>query len=76
MTFPDKLRAKLGWLDTGSIVSVITESTREVKIIPYTKLLQKSIDWKKLLLQIERVRSYKGKRGNLSQFIVQDRESH
>lgn len=76
LTIPDELRQKLDWLTEGSVVSVSTDLTNTVKITPYTKHEEKKIDWKKLRIQIERVRSFKGKRGNLSQFIIEDRESH
>jgi len=75
LTIPDNIREYVDWLGTNSIVS-IEASKKEIKIIPYQNIQEKKVDWKKLWAQIKRVRSYKGKRGNLSKMIVEDRMQH
>lgn len=75
LTIPDRIRSELNWVDVGSIVKV-KASADEIKILPYDKKTEKEINWKKLWEQIKLVRSFKGKRGSLSEFIIKDRESH
>ncbi len=42
-------------------------------IIPEKK---EAVDWEKIWLNIDLSRSYKGKKGNLTSFIVTDRQIH
>lgn len=74
LTIPKKLRKRLDWLSEGSLVSVLS-SLEEVKIMPYRELSGK-VDWKSIWDKVRLARSFKGKKGNLSQFIIRDRSSH
>jgi len=74
LTIPKKLRKRLDWLSEGSLVSVLS-SLGEVKIMPYRKSSEK-VNWKGIWDKVRLARSFKGEKGNLSQFIIQDRSSH
>ncbi|MBI2641665.1 hypothetical protein HYW87_03670 [Candidatus Roizmanbacteria bacterium] len=74
LTIPEKIRGVLKWSSPNSVVSLATVSGNELIIRPYER--QKVTDWMKIWENIRKSRSYKGKRGNLSGFIVLDRESH
>ncbi|OGG02948.1 hypothetical protein A2W14_02105 [Candidatus Gottesmanbacteria bacterium RBG_16_37_8] len=74
LTIPDNIRESISWLKTGSPISMIV-SEDEIKIKPFQQK-EKALDWQYMWRQIELTRSFKGKKGNLSQFIVKDRETH
>lgn len=75
MTIPDEIREKSSWLTADSVVTLQRLGDETLLLRPYVS--QKTPDdWKKLWKMIRRVRSFKGARGNLSQFIVKDRETH
>lgn len=77
ITIPDKIRNDLSWLNTGSVVHVITLNRQTVVVKPYNPdESKKSVNWNKIWDLISLSRSFKGKRGNLSEFIVNDRETH
>jgi len=76
LTLPDEIRDKISWLSPGSAVIITTSSKNEIKIIPYQRFNKKEIDWRIIWDQIKLVRTFKGKRGNLSNFIVEDRYRH
>ena len=76
LTIPDKIRETFRWLTPSSTVTITSQKPDEIVIRPYTQS-EKKIDWDKIWKQIKRVRAFKGEgRGNLSQFIAQDRETH
>lgn len=75
LTLPDRIREKINWLNPGSVVSIDTTETNKVTLFPYST--RKTVDWDKLWKQMKRVRAFKGRgRGNLSEFIAKDRETH
>ena len=74
LTIPDKIRQLLKWSSANSVVSIKIISENTLLIKPYEPY--KKIEWDKIWEKIETVRSYKGKKGNLSSFIVSDREAH
>lgn len=74
LTIPDEIRSQLSWIDVNEAVRIKTEGDKKIIIEPYEKDMK--INWKKLLAQLTRVANYRGKRGNLSQFIIEDRELH
>lgn len=74
LTIPKKLRKRLDWLSEGSLVSVLVTLGKEVKILPYQKEI--SLDWRAVWDGIKLARSFRGKKGNLSRFILNDRSSH
>ncbi|MBI2010352.1 MAG: AbrB/MazE/SpoVT family DNA-binding domain-containing protein [Candidatus Chisholmbacteria bacterium] len=75
LTIPDSIRGKVNWVAPGSVVTLAQTKADEIIIRPHTSS-QTKINWEKLWLDIERVRSYKGKGGgNLAAFIAKDRES-
>ena len=61
------------WINPSSVVTVTSDKPDEIIIQPYSP---KKVDWDKLWKMIKKSRSIKGKRGNLSEFIVQDRYRH
>lgn len=74
LTIPDSIRKVASWTAPLSAVSISVVNPDEIIIRPHQP--QKSVDWDKLWKQIKRVRAFKGKgSGNLSAFIVKDRES-
>lgn len=76
ITIPDKIRNDFSWLNIGSVVHVIPLNNQTVVVKPYQEEAKQIADWKKIEDTIALVRSFKGKRGNLSEFIVNDREAH
>lgn len=76
LTIPDELREKIRWLSEGSAIKIFASSEDEVKIVPYQKEGRGVIDWKRIWDKISLVRTFRGEKGNLSRFIVQDRHSH
>jgi bifunctional DNA-binding transcriptional regulator/antitoxin component of YhaV-PrlF toxin-antitoxin module len=74
ITLPKKIRDSLDWLIENSVIGIKATET-EICISPYRES-KKPIDWKNIWNQIELSRSFKGKRGNLSEFIAEDRQSH
>lgn len=67
---------------TKEPVVVMKNNKPDVAIIDVKKLekieatVSKTVDWDKLWKMIEKSRSINGKRGNLSQFIAEDRKRH
>ena len=74
LTIPDAIRKMANWLRTSSAVTISMEKPDEIKIIPHKA--SHEIDWDTLWRDIKRVRAFKGEDGNLSQFIMSDRETH
>lgn len=74
LTIPDSIRKLVNWVTPLSAVSISIINPDEIIIRPHQP--QKKVDWDKLWARIKRVRAFKGKgRGNLSAFIVEDRET-
>jgi len=74
LTIPESIRRIVSWAAPLSAVSVSVVNPDEIVIRPHQH--QKKTDWDKLWKQIKKVRSFEGKgHGNLSAFIVEDRES-
>ena len=72
LTIPDSIRKTIGWVSPMSAVTISVVKPNEIVIRPH----QTQVDWDKLWARIRRVRAFKGKgQGNLSTFIVKDRES-
>lgn len=74
LTLPNKIRKTVTWAQTNSVVSISKVTSDKLVIEPAHKT--QKVDWKALRAQLKRVSNYKGKRGNLSQFIIEDRERH
>ena len=74
LTIPGFIREKFPWLHVNNVVALRVTADAKILVEPFQE--KKQVDWEKLWVQIERVRSYKGRRGNLSQFIAKDREKH
>lgn len=75
LTIPDKVREIAGWLKENEVVG-IEVGKEEIRVKPYSDLRSKGINWGELLRKITLSRSFKGKRGNLSGMIGEDRETH
>lgn len=75
LTIPGGIRQAVSWVAPLSAVSISVVKPDEIVIKPHQPQ-RREIDWDKLWAQIKRVRSFKGKGGgNLSAFIVKDRET-
>ena len=72
LTIPDSIRALREWATANSVVTITSEQPDEIVIRPH----KKEYDWDKMWQLINKSRSFKGKRGNLSKFIAEDRYSH
>ena len=72
LTIPDSIRALREWASSNSAVTITSEHPDEIVIRPH----KKDYDWDKMWQMINKSRSFKGKRGNLSKFIAEDRYSH
>lgn len=75
LTIPDKIRKALGWLRPYAVVKLFLRGD-EIILKEYQSSTADSINWKKIWEKIQLARSFKGKKTNLSQFIMQDREQH
>lgn len=73
LTIPGKIREALKWASENFVVRLIVRE-QEIVLTPYTD--QKETNWDKIWQGIRLARSYKGKRGNLSNFISRDRQLH
>lgn len=77
LTIPDEIRTSLVWLKPNAIIRIETRQEKEVVLKPYlTKLDSQKELWQKAWEATQIARSFKGKRGNLSKFIAEDREKH
>ena len=74
LTIPDFIRETLTWATPTSVVTISTEKPDEIVIRPHGTKQQ--TDWDELWNKIKLSRSFKGKRGNLSEFISKDRGRH
>ncbi|MDP3974058.1 MAG: hypothetical protein Q8P92_04470 [Candidatus Daviesbacteria bacterium] len=72
LTIPDSIRAIREWSSPNSVVTITSDRPDEIVIRPH----KKEYDWDKMWKLINKSRSFKGKEGNLSQFIAEDRNSH
>jgi bifunctional DNA-binding transcriptional regulator/antitoxin component of YhaV-PrlF toxin-antitoxin module len=77
LTIPDVLREKFSWLREHAVVTIVASPAGEVVIRPLgSQTPSDAPDWDDIWRKIRLVRSFKGKRGNLSRFIARDRYSH
>lgn len=76
LTIPDNIRQDIDWLDKNSVITIVKSGAREIKITPYNKSFADKVNWKEIWDSIKLVRSLKGKRNNLSKFIIKDRLNH
>lgn len=74
LTIPDQIRGFLSWIIPNSVVTITIGQNEEIIVKPYAKDKTKKIDWKGIWERIEIADSFWGKRGNLSKFIVEDRD--
>lgn len=75
LTIKNELRDKLPWLTPNSVVTITVQLPNAMVIKPYQEKRQ-TADWKKIWDSINLARSFMGKRGNLSEYIIQDRMTH
>ncbi len=72
LTIPDKIRDALDWTKPNSVVSIKTTSKKEIVIKPH----EKETDWDEIFKNIKKLRSYRGIKGSMSEFIAEDRYRH
>ena len=73
LTLPDKIRTLAQWAQPSSVVN-ISSSENEIIIRPFEGI--KKVDWDEIWRGLRKVRSFKGKKGSASRFIIKDRERH
>jgi bifunctional DNA-binding transcriptional regulator/antitoxin component of YhaV-PrlF toxin-antitoxin module len=73
ITLPQIVRRQLSWLEINSPIQIYA-TNQEIIIKPY--LSQSTTSWQKIWDSLALAQSFIGKRGNLSQFIVSDRDNH
>lgn len=76
ITIPGRIRRRQIWLSEGSIIHLIPLNDQSIIVRPYQGENIPKVDWKKIWDSIALARSLKGKKGNLSSFIINDRETH
>lgn len=72
LTIPDSIRKITNWVSPMSVVTISQDKPDEIVIKPH----QQHVDWDKIWAGIKKARAIKGRRGNLSKFIAEDRYSH
>lgn len=75
LTIPDKVRDVVEWLREGEIIGIEIKQ-ENVILKPHAQAKKQAINWNDIWHNIELARSFKGKHGNLSQMIAEDRENH
>lgn len=75
LTIPDKIRRALTWLQPHSVIKFFLIGN-EVILKQYQSSATHTLNWKRIWEKIQLARSFKGKKGNLTQFIIEDREKH
>lgn len=75
LTIPDEIRQSLKWVSPNFVVQLVVFEKNKIIIEPY-KYQKKENQWQKIWEGINLARSFKGKRGDLSKFIINDRENH
>ncbi len=77
LTIPDQVRQKFSWLKENAVVTIFASPMGEIIIKPLNiHASSDKPDWNEIWRKIKLVRSFKGKRGNLSKFIAEDRYRH
>lgn len=77
LTIPDFIREVTSWIIPGSVVSVLKVNSDEIVIKPNSVTLgEREKSWKETWEKIQLARCFKGKKGNLSKFIAEDRQRH
>ncbi len=77
LTIPDQVRQKFSWIKENAVVSIFASPVGEIVIKPFrTRVSSDQPDWDEIWRKIKLVRSFKGRQGNLSQFIAEDRYRH
>lgn len=74
LTIPDQIREFLGWLVPNAVVSFTVSKNKTVTLGPHVKDMAHAVDWENIWERIEIADSFRGKQGNLSQFIIEDRD--
>lgn len=74
LTIPDSIREFVGWMMPTSVVTITTEKPDEIVIHPHG--VKQQVEWDELWNKIKLSRSFKGKQGNLAEFIFKDRGKH
>ena len=72
LTIPDNIRKAVSWVNPMSAVSITVVNSDAIVIKPH----QPKADWEVVWAAVKEARSIKGKSGNLSKFIAEDRYNH
>lgn len=76
VTIPDDVRNMVAWLSEGSAVGLEMVEKEMLILRPHVLANTKIFDWNKILNKINLSRSFKGRNGDLSTFIIEDRSNH
>ena len=71
LTIPESIRGVFKWVNPASVVTLTIEKPDEIIIRPHRT--KRQIDWGEIWNKVKLSRSFIGKRGNLSEFIFEDR---
>ena len=75
LTIPDKVRSVSAWLKEGAVVGIEIQKEKII-IKPHQSARENEAYWNTVWQHIALARSFKGKKGNLSRMIAEDREDH
>lgn len=71
LTIPDSFRDRLSWLRPKNVVSLESHFDNRITLAPYHS--DEEVDWKRWRRKLGRVQAFRGRGGNLSDFISRDR---
>lgn len=73
ITIPETIRRAAQWADPLKAVNISLEEPHKIVITPHTAA--QDVNWEELWKELDTVSKFPGKRGNLSEFIAQDRQT-
>lgn len=72
LTIPDSFRDRLSWLRPKNVIFLESHADNRITLAPYRS--DEEVDWAGLKRKLSRVQAFRGRGGNLSDFIRRDRE--
>lgn len=76
VTIPDDVRNMVAWLSEGSAVGLEMVEKEMLVLRPHAKINARKFSWEDVSKKINLARSFKGQNGDLSGFIIEDRNNH
>jgi len=75
ITLPKKIRNKLIWTEKNSVINIILKNEDELILTPFSSETGSNKKWKNIWNILNSIRKI-GKKVNLSDFIINDRQNH